>query len=505
MARHRRPASLPGTGKLLAALLTTTALVAAPAMAADIYWDQAAASHDWATGTNWLGGTAPTAADVARIEWPAGVLPTFQPWLAGPVTVSGLRLGASANTVGTLVVYDSLTVTGDTRMADGNATLGNIAVRGGGTATLNTLSLGIGGPLNSGNIYVDTGGVLNLNGAASIGVNSDGNGLLRIKDAGSVLTVGAAVGTLIVGQAGTGTLEILNGAHATLNSALSAGNSTGGNGQVVVRDAGSTLDGTSMVLGAQGHGGLQVLNGAHATLSSTLIAGNDPSLSGQGQVVVSGTNGPDVSTLSVSGFAMGYAGYGEMTIANGGRVETTGGGNHYIGGGGSAGTGIVTVTGPGSMLDASGTLLLGGATGASGTLNVLAGGVAHAYDVSIGHSAGSTGAVTVDGVGSTLVAGSSDIHVGNSGTGSLTVSNGGAVTAAGILNIALDAGSIGTLNIGAAAASPAAAAGTVAAATGIAFGAGTGTINFNHTDSSISSLPPSRAPARSTRSQAGRS
>ena len=46
--------------------------------------------------------------------------------------------------------------------------------------------------------------------------------------------------------------------------------------------------------------------------------------------------------------------------------------------------------------------------------------------------------------------------------------------------IANNAGSIGTLNIGAAAGNPAAAPGTLTA-TSVAFGAGTGTINFNHT------------------------
>ena len=46
--------------------------------------------------------------------------------------------------------------------------------------------------------------------------------------------------------------------------------------------------------------------------------------------------------------------------------------------------------------------------------------------------------------------------------------------------IATTAGAIGTLNIGASAGSPAAAPGTLTAPS-VAFGAGTGTINFNHT------------------------
>ena len=49
-----------------------------------------------------------------------------------------------------------------------------------------------------------------------------------------------------------------------------------------------------------------------------------------------------------------------------------------------------------------------------------------------------------------------------------------------LLSIAANAGSTGTLNIGAGAGDPAAAPGTLTAPS-VAFGAGTGTINFNHT------------------------
>ena len=71
------------------------------------------------------------------------------------------------------------------------------------------------------------------------------------------------------------------------------------------------------------------------------------------------------------------------------------------------------------------------------------------------------------------------MNIGNLGTGTLTIADGGVVTAPTVV-IATNAGSIGTLNIGAGAGSPAAAPGTLNAPS-VAFGAGTGTINFNHT------------------------
>ena len=86
--------------------------------------------------------------------------------------------------------------------------------------------------------------------------------------------------------------------------------------------------------------------------------------------------------------------------------------------------------------------------------------------------------MTVTGAGS-LWSDIAGIRIGNSGTGTLTIAEGGIVATPNVV-IANNAGSIGTLNIGAAAGNPAAAPGTLTA-TSVAFGAGTGTINFNHT------------------------
>ena len=92
-----------------------------------------------------------------------------------------------------------------------------------------------------------------------------------------------------------------------------------------------------------------------------------------------------------------------------------------------------------------------------------------------------TGTVTVTGAGSTW-SNSSGVNIGNSGTGTLTVANGGIVS--GPVVIATNGGSIGTLNIGAGAGSPAVAPGTLNT-TSVAFGAGAGTLNFNHTFSRL--------------------
>ena len=93
--------------------------------------------------------------------------------------------------------------------------------------------------------------------------------------------------------------------------------------------------------------------------------------------------------------------------------------------------------------------------------------------------------MTVTGAGSTW-SNSSGVNVGNLGTGTLTIADGGIV--AGPVTIATNAGAIGTLNIGAGAGDPAAAPGTLTAPS-VAFGAGTGTLNFNHTSTNYVFAP----------------
>ena len=66
------------------------------------------------------------------------------------------------------------------------------------------------------------------------------------------------------------------------------------------------------------------------------------------------------------------------------------------------------------------------------------------------------------------------------GSGTLTIADSGIVKPAPIVVIATNAGAVGTLNIGAGVGNPAAAPGTLTASS-LAFGAGTGTLNFNHT------------------------
>ena len=191
-------------------------------------------------------------------------------------------------------------------------------------------------------------------------------------------------------------------------------------------------------------------------------------------VTGSGSNWSTAGSVVVGG-----QGTGTLTIQDGGTVNS---------GGGSVGLtagskGAVTVTGPDSTWTngLSGGLNIG-AFG-TGTLMIANGGRViniTSNAANIGEFAGSQGTVTVTGAGSTWT-NSSGVNIGRLGTGTLTIADGGIVN--GPVTIATNLGSTGTLNIGAAAGSPAAAPGTLNAPS-VAFGGvgtGAGTINFNHT------------------------
>ena len=173
-------------------------------------------------------------------------------------------------------------------------------------------------------------------------------------------------------------------------------------------------------------------------------------------------------------------GTGTLTIENGGTVNSVGGSIGLSAGS----TGTVTVTGQDSTWNNSPGGPRGGGlnVGAFGTgmLTIANGGTVNndtPNTANIGEFAGSQGTVMVTGAGSTWT-NSSGMNIGNLGTGTLTIVDGGVVN--GPIVIAANASATGTLNIGAGAGNPAAAPGTLTAPS-IAFGAGTGTINFNHT------------------------
>lgn len=199
-----------------------------------------------------------------------------------------------------------------------------------------------------------------------------------------------------------------------------------------------------------------------------------------------------LGTLTLTGDSSTFAG---TTNVDGGTLSIVGGGKlsgkiGYIGH--VAGSeGAVTVSGNGSTWTHAGSLpgegqLLVGYSG-TGELTIGAGGTVTNKAGILGGLAGSRGTVTVSGANARWT-NADNLFVGTSGTGELTIGAAGMVSVEdvsgnpGTASLGSFGGSSGTINIGAASADPgdAAGAGSLSAAA-LDFGDGTGKLNFNHT------------------------
>ena len=341
---------------------------------------------------------------------------------------------------------------------DHKLTAGSIA--GAGSFLLGANELTVGGN----NLSTDVSGVIS------------GTGSLVKVGAGTLTLSGNANlgGTTIDG----GTLAV-NGGTLNASNTIILGSSAGSSGTLNIGAGGSATT-QNLIVGQSGVGTLAVQNGGTLTDFGGFV-GDLPGSQGTATVSGAGSTWTNTDTIQVGGL-----GTGTLTIENGGTVNSGGGGSIGL----SAGsTGTVTVTGPGSTWNNSpgGGLNIG--SFGTGTLTIANGGMVinnTAFAANIGNGAGSQGTVTVTGAGSTW-SNSSGVNIGNLGTGTLTIADGGIVNAGPIV-IATNAGAIGTLNIGAGAGNPAAAPGTLTAPS-VAFGAGTGTLNFNHTSANYVFAP----------------
>ncbi len=364
-----------------------------------------------------------------------------------------------------------------------------ICVGGSGNGTL---SLAGGGRL--------TMGINHENNSSYIGYNPGSTGLVSVDGPGSTLTNEI---DLYVGNSGSGTISVTNGGR--INSALNTlgcdiyiGYGSGSNGAVTVDGASSTWRGYGTFrVGWSGNGTLSITNGASVNASETWVGVNSGStglidfganggtlttgslyasptqLTGTGTIVANGLvsdvdlrfdsthglqqtiswqqSGQNITlnlnkTGTAGALGAGWKGAGSLSIRDGVTVSSS---NAYLGYG-SGSTGVATVSGSGSVWNVKSVnegLFHVGNRG-NGTLSITNGGRVGCTSVYsyIGNFAGSSGAVTVDGAGSTW---NSDrpIYVGNSGNGTLSITNGASVNAAETC-VGMNSGSTGSIDFG---------------------------------------------------------
>ncbi|MFW0766447.1 autotransporter outer membrane beta-barrel domain-containing protein [Trabulsiella odontotermitis] len=315
-------------------------------------------------------------------------------------------------------------------------------------------------------VNTDTGIIANAAGST---------GIVTVDGAGSQWNL---TGRLTTGEAGNGTMILTNNAVVTSGGGIVGGSTGTGTGTVDV-SSGSQWNLVNAAGTRQdfniGYGGAGIVNIASAgvlTAGMTTLGSFD---SGTGTVDVTGTG----SAMNTGALRVGDYGRGTLSIRNEAQVNSIA--DSMIGRS-PDGQGTVNVNSGGSWMitDSAGAkknLLVGEA--GIGVLNIQAGGQVVAGATTLGNMDTSAGTIIISGAGSSMTA--TSMIVGSANTGALYLSEAGMLALDGDMTIARATGSTGTVNIGAEHGQNASDAGFITGADKVVFGAGTGTLVFNHT------------------------
>jgi T5SS/PEP-CTERM-associated repeat protein/autotransporter-associated beta strand protein len=412
-----------------------------------------AVSNDWTLGANWSGGIAPAGGNVTiNTTFPnPTVLGTGG---AATATSNALNVGVSGGT-GNLTIQNGsvltstattlvfigqdagstgiMTVTGSgTRWTLlGAPGLNSIHVGGvGGTGTLQIVNgatatqtgdVAIGRLGGTGSLIIASGGAVTTGRDAFIGRLAGGNGTVTVDGAGSQWTVANG---LFVGNGGTGTLNINNGAQVTAGTTVVG--DPGGSGTLNMNG------GTLATISLRGGAGASQANFDNAIVRArgnnasfiTGFTGNELNLQAGGLAIDTGAF--SVATDSTSAFS----GVGGL-IKTGSGTFTTLANNAYSGQTWIQ-SGILALTGAGAIANSSrvvadGLFDISGVAGAGTSIRSLAGG----GNVALGArtltltAANDTFSGVIGGSGRLTVAGGTQVLTGaNTYTGGTTITAG---------------------------------------------------------------------------------
>jgi T5SS/PEP-CTERM-associated repeat protein len=405
----------------------------------------------WSLAHNWSGGTVPANNDAVNLVFNDGGARTITYDVSAPslgllsIDMTGFGETATFSMPGN----NNLTATGivvggysGTTLTNGRGALNQ---SGGTTTTSASRDLILGFGAGSTGDYTLSGGALVINFNEYVGFSgtgtfnhTGGSHTVNASAGGSLFSVGhnagstgtynlSGTGTLstatsqVIGYAGIGTFNQSGGTN-TINPghALLVGYDPGSIGNYTISNTGvvSIISGNQYI-GRAGAGTLSILSGGTVSSDYAEIGTTAGAL---GTVNV---NGPGSTWSMRVSLDVGVDGIGYLNITNGGQVSVV---NNRVTLGYHAGSGAVLVDGVGSTLDVGEELVIGGFQGAgSGSLTIRNGGHVTNGLGYIGYSGGTTGTVTVDGAGSTWT-NTDRLFVGTNGYGSLAITNGGKVT-----------------------------------------------------------------------------
>jgi T5SS/PEP-CTERM-associated repeat protein len=211
--------------------------------------------------------------------------------------------------------------------------------------------------------------------------------------------------------------------HSPFMVATQIGNQSGRFGQLTVNDGLLDINSVVFVGISGGFGNLTISQGGRVESDIAARVGGPGS---NGAVSVEGTTSQWVHTGDLS---VGWSGTGTMSITGGALVQDNAG---LIADGSSPGT--VTVSGTNSRWNNSGDLTVGNI--GHGILNITSGGQVNTANAVIGQATGSVGEVLVDGPNSKWTSsGAITVSSFSPGTGTLTVANGGTVSVQDFLSV----------------------------------------------------------------------
>ncbi|WP_062226910.1 autotransporter domain-containing protein [Aureimonas frigidaquae] len=403
----------------------------------------------------------------------------------GTLELSGAGYIGNANGAAGIVKLsdDGSRLTSSAHLTVGLIGQGTVELSNGATAELSTLD--IGRSLHSdGLVKVTTAAALTA-GMTTVAYDAGSVGELSVTGAGSRAMIN---GPLLVGQGGSGFLTVDDSGVLTTTS-LEGARSVGGRIDALVQGAGSLLKATDGAqLGTSGgslQGQLVVQAGGSVETELSLAADGQVAISvdGAGSTLRVGTrHGAPADFSSADGWlSLSNA---RLDVSGGATVDADG---IYVQGSPGGRSALLTADGGGTKLTAHLPFYVGGTgngVGGNGEVYLTGGSILDGAVIAVGVDAGSSGFLLLQGAGTaakTVPVGAflGNVYAGSYGDGTIIVQDGASLTASNELRIGYAAGSTGTLIIGDE--GSAAAAGTVSAGRGIAFGAGTGTLIFNHT------------------------
>jgi T5SS/PEP-CTERM-associated repeat protein len=371
-----------------------------------------------ATATITAGASVTITNDVTLGGNSAGMITGNQPNDAGLLTVS------AQNT--TLNIGGDLNIGGSDTMA------------GVGLVTVSTMAkMTVSGDVNIGNsgngtLTLQSGGTFEGTGQASVAAMAGSIGTLSLTGQGTTFTSDQ----LTIGDAGTATATIAMGSSLVTSSDATVGDQSGSKGTMTLTDAGTTWTvGGDLTLGGTGMATVTMQNGASLSVGHDLVLGEQ--MGGNGKLFLTGAN-----TLQISNdLTIGAAGSGSVTVQQAGSFTAkTVNLGEMIGG-----SGTLTVTGAGSMVTVTDEISVGGL--GTGTVSLSMGGeLIDSAGVTLADDAvGSHGTGTV-ATGSTWIV-DGDFTAGHAGVATVTVSGGSHLDVGGDTTIAEAGGAIGSVTV----------------------------------------------------------